>query len=122
MRKLLSYILLFAVTTTVLAQSPARVTTKIDRDSIMMGEEIKLQLTVEATAQDLVVFPVQQALGALEVIEDYPVDTIRKNDKMHLFKQYSITQFDSGDYYIPRLKVLFNNKELFSDSLLVKVR
>jgi hypothetical protein len=122
MRKLLSYILLFAVTTTVLAQSPARVTTKIDRDSIMMGEEIKLQLTVEATAQDLVVFPVQQALGALEVIEDYPVDTIRKNDKMQLFKQYGITQFDSGDYYIPRLKVLFNNKELFSDSLLVKVR
>jgi hypothetical protein len=122
MRKLLSYILLFTVTTTVLAQSPARVTTKIDRDSIMMGEEIKLQLTVEATAQDLVVFPVQQALDALEVIEDYPVDTIRKNDKMLLFKQYGVTQFDSGDYYIPRLKVLFNNKQLFSDSLLVKVR
>jgi len=122
MRKLLSYIILFTATTTVMAQSPARVTTKVDRDSIMMGEEIKLQITVEATAQDLVVFPIQQAMGALEVIEDYPVDTIRKNDKMQLFKQYGITQFDSGDYYIPRLKVLFNNKELFSDSLLVKVR
>jgi hypothetical protein len=122
MRKLLSYLLLFAATTTVMAQTPARVMTKVDRDSIMMGEEIKLQITVEATAQDLVVFPVQQALGALEVIEDYPVDTIRDNDKMRLFKQYGITQFDSGDYYIPRLKVLFNNKELFSDSLLVKVR
>jgi hypothetical protein len=35
-------------------------------------------------------FPVQQALGALEVIEDYPVDTIRDNDK-RLFKQYGIT-------------------------------
>ncbi|BAO54917.1 hypothetical protein [Nonlabens marinus] len=118
----LSYILIFLAGMPAIAQTASRVATKIDRDSIMMGEEIKLQLTVEATAEDLVVFPVQQAMGALEVIEFYPVDTIRENDKMRLFKQYGITQFDSGDYYIPRLKVLFNNKELFSDSLLVKVR
>jgi hypothetical protein len=98
------------------------VKSKIDRDSIMMGEEIKLQLTVDVTPQDLVVFPIQQALGALEVIEDYPVDTIRENDNMQLFKQYGITQFDSGNYYIPRLKIIFNSKELFTDSLLVKVR
>lgn len=118
----LSYILFFLASIPVIAQTASQITTRVDRDSIMMGEEIKLQITVDATDKDLVIFPIQQALGALEVIEDYPVDTIRKNDKLQLFKQYGITQFDSGDYYVPRLKLFINNKEQFSDSLLVKVR
>lgn len=118
----LSYILLFIAAIPAMAQTATQITTKIDRDSIMMGEEIKLQITVDAKQEDLVIFPIQQALGALEVIEDYPVDTIRKNDKLQLFKQYGITQFDSGDYYVPRLKLIINNKEQFTDSLLVKVR
>lgn len=117
----LSYILFFLASIPVIAQTASQITTRVDRDSIMMGEEIKLQITVDATDKDLVIFPIQQALGALEVIEDYPVDTIRKNDKLQLFKQYGITQFDNGDYYVPRLKLFINNKEQFSDSLLVKV-
>ncbi len=121
MSKLLSYILLWCGIT-VMAQTQPSINTSIDRDSILMGEEIKLLLKVSATADDLVIFPVQQAMGALEVIESYPVDTIRENDKLTLYKQYGLTQFDSGDYYIPQLKVLKNNAELFSDSLLVKVR
>lgn len=118
----ISFVLLLFTAAQGWAQSSAAVVTTVDRDSIMMGEEIKLQLSVEVGPQDLVIFPVQQSVGALEVIESYPVDTIRENDKMRLFKQYGITQFDSGDYYIPQLKILFNNKQLFSDSLLVKVR
>lgn len=117
----LSYILFFLASIPVIAQTASQITTRVDRDSIMMGEEIKLQITVDATDKDLVIFPIQQALGALEVIEDYPVDTIRKNNKLQLFKQYGITQFDNGDYYVPRLKLFINNKEQFSDSLLVKV-
>jgi cytoskeletal protein RodZ len=110
-------------TTILAAQSPVdKVATAVDRDSIMMGEEIKLQLTVDATPQDLVVFPPLQNIGPLEVIESYPVDTIRENDRMRLFKEYGITQFDSGDYYIPQLKILKNQKQLLSDSLLVIVR
>ncbi|SCY32241.1 hypothetical protein SAMN05192588_2249 [Nonlabens sp. Hel1_33_55] len=122
MIKQLSYILFFLAAIPAIAQTASNVTTKVDRDSIMMGEEIKLQITVDATPEDLVIFPIQQAVGVLEVIEDYPVDTIRENDKYQLFKQYGITQFDSGDYYVPRLKLFINNKEQFTDSLLVKVR
>ncbi|KQC32427.1 hypothetical protein AAU57_03100 [Nonlabens sp. YIK11] len=118
----ISYILCFLAAIPVIAQTFNSVTTKVDRDSIMMGEEIKLQITVDATPQDLIIFPIQKAMGALEVIEDYPVDTIRENDTYRLFKQYGITQFDSGDYYVPRLKLFINNKERFTDSLLVKVR
>ncbi len=121
MTRTLSYIL-FLCAVTMVAQTNAPITTTIDRDSILMGEEIQLTLKVPVTADDLVVFPVQQGMGALEVIESYPIDTIRENDAMTLFKKYGLTQFDSGDYYIPRLKILKNNTSLFSDSLLVKVR
>ena len=122
MIKSLSYISMFLFATMMWSQDASQVTTQVDRDSIMMGEEIKLSLSVPFTSSDLVIFPVQQSLGGMEVIESYPVDTIRDNDRMTLFKQYGITQFDSGDYYIPRLKILKNNQSIYSDSLLVKVR
>ena len=66
----LSYILFFLAAIPAIAQTASNVTTKVDRDSIMMGEEIKLQITVDATPEDLVIFPIQQAVGVLEVIED----------------------------------------------------
>ncbi|AZQ43073.1 hypothetical protein [Nonlabens ponticola] len=120
MRKLL-FIFIALISTTAGAQSTA-VQTSVDRDSIMMGEEILLQLAVPVTKDDLVIFPIQQNVGPLEVIESYPVDTIRENDNITLFKKYGLTQWDSGDYRIPALKVIKNNASIYSDSLMVKVR
>ena len=107
-----------------IAQSQAQqpVKTVVDRSEILMGEEVKLGITVDAVITDLIIFPEQQKLGPMEVIESYPVDTIRENDKLRLFKQYGITQWDSGDYYVPRLDILKNDLKIQSDSILVKVR
>ncbi len=99
-----------------------KVPTTVDRDLIKIGEEVKLGITVEATLRDLVVFPEQQTMGALEVINSYPVDSTRVADKIKLFKQYGITQFDSGDYWVPQLKILKNSAQLVSDSVLISVR
>jgi len=107
-----------------IAQSQAQqpVKTVVDRSEILMGEEVKLGITVDAAAADLIIFPEQQKFGAMEVIESYPVDTIRNNDRFQLFKQYGITQWDSGDYYVPRLNIIKNDLKILSDSILVKVR
>ncbi|WP_438961112.1 hypothetical protein [Nonlabens sp.] len=102
------------------AQQPVQTT--VDRNEILMGEEIKLGITVEAAPTDLIIFPEQQKLGALEVIESYPIDTIRDNNRLRLFKEYGVTQWDSGDYYVPRLKILKNDLSILSDSMLIKVR
>ena len=123
MRTTYFYILLL-VTSLSWSQTPdsLRAATEVDRDLIKIGEEVKLGITVEATRSDLVVFPEQQTLGGLEVINSYPVDSLRLADKIQLFKQYGVTQFDSGDYWIPQLKILKNSAQLYSDSVLISVR
>ncbi|MGB3591116.1 MAG: hypothetical protein WBA16_05455 [Nonlabens sp.] len=100
----------------------AQINTQVERDSVLMGEEIRLGITVDATPGDLIIFPEQPTMGALEVIESYPIDSLRENDRLRLFKQYGLINFDSGDYWIPRLKIIKNDSQLLSDSVLVSVR
>jgi hypothetical protein len=123
MRHFIGYIVLL-IAGLGFAQNPAShdIKTAVDRDLIKIGEEVKLEITISATLEDLVVFPEQPMLGALEVINSYPVDSIRENDRLRLFKQYGLTQFDSGDYWVPQLKILKNNSQLLTDSLLISVR
>jgi hypothetical protein len=76
----------------------------IDSTSIQIGEEIKLKLSVEVEATDLVVFPETKTVGLLEVIASYKIDTLKNKQKYVLNKEYGLTQFDSGHYTIPQQK------------------
>lgn len=124
MIKKLVYILflLCVAITTAQTQVKTEVATTVDRDLIKIGEEVKLGISVEADLGDLIIFPEQQTMGALEVLQSYPVDSLRIADKIRLFKQYGVTQFDSGDYWVPRLEILKNDRRLKSDSILISVR
>lgn len=124
MIKKLVYILflLCVAITTAQTQDKAEVATTVDRDLIKIGEEVKLGISVDADLGDLIIFPEQQTMGALEVLQSYPVDSLRIADKIRLFKQYGVTQFDSGDYWVPRLEILKNDRRLKSDSILISVR
>jgi hypothetical protein len=93
-----------------------------DTTSVKIGEEVKLKLSVEIAPTDNVVFPESKAVGLLEVIESYKIDTLKTKSKYILNKEYGLIQFDFGKYTIPRQKILINNKPFFSDSLLVEVR
>ena len=94
----------------------------IDSTSIQIGEEIKLKLSVEVEATDLVVFPETKTVGLLEVIASYKIDTLKNKQKYILNKEYGLTQFDSGHYTIPQQKIIINSKTFLSDSILVEVR
>ncbi|PHS10755.1 MAG: hypothetical protein COA88_00255 [Kordia sp.] len=94
----------------------------IDTASILIGEELKLTLSVEVDTIDLVVFPEAKSLGLLEVIASYKIDTLRNKSKYILNKEYGLTQFDSGHYTIPQQKIIINSKIFITDSLLVEVR
>ncbi|QJP34002.1 hypothetical protein F0365_06085 [Nonlabens sp. Ci31] len=117
----ISFLLCIAITTAQ-DQTKKEVVTKVDRDLIKIGEEVKLGISVEADLGDLIIFPEQQTMGAMEVLQSYPVDSLRIADKIRLFKQYGITQFDSGDYWVPRLQILKNSRSIQSDSVLISVR
>jgi len=117
MKKILLY---FLFSTTVFAQQK-QVSTSIDTIKNKIGAEFKLTLKADVDTLSKVVFPNLRNFGALEVIQSYPIDTILKNDRYELIKKYGLTQFDSGRYMIPSIKILINNKAFLSDSITVEV-
>ena len=98
-----------------------RVVTSIDTTKNKIGAEFKLTLKTDVDTLSKVVFPQLKNIGALEVIRSYPIDTVKNNDRYELIKKYGLTQFDSGKYSVPSIKILINNKPYYSDSLQVEV-
>ena len=116
--KLKLYILFLLVSTSLFAQ---KVTTTIDKTKNKIGAEFQLTLKTEVDTLSKVKFPSAKNFGALEVIQSYKMDTVKKNDRYELIKKYGLTQFDSGKYTIPSLKVFINGKPILTDSLKVEV-
>ena len=117
MKKLIVYFLFSA---TVFGQQK-QVQTSIDTTKNKIGAEFKLTLKTNVDTLSKVVFPNVKNFGALEVIQSYPIDTIKKHDRYELVKKYGLAQFDSGKYTIPSVRILINSKAFLSDSLRVEV-
>lgn len=118
--KIKLYLLFLLLATPVFAQQK-QVQTSIDTTKNKIGAEFKLTLKTNVDTLSKVVFPNVKNFGALEVIQSYPIDTIKKNDRYELVKKYGLTQFDSGKYTIPSVRILINSKAFLSDSLNVEV-
>lgn len=109
-------ILLFSVVT-----SAQKITTSIDSSQIKIGSQFNFTIKASVNAKDKVVFPDGKYFGALEILESYPVDTIKNNSQYELIKKYGLTQFDSGRYTIPNLLVKINQNAFRTDTLSVLV-
>jgi hypothetical protein len=119
MKKYISLLILL-LCTTIFAQQK-RVVTSIDTTKNKIGAEFKLTIKTDVDTLSKVVFPKLKNIGALEVIQSYPIDTVKNNDRYELIKKYGLTQFDSGKYSVPSIKILINNKPYYTDSLKVEV-
>ena len=117
--KIKLYILFLLVSTSLFAQ---KVTTSIDTTKNKIGAEFQLTLKTEVDTLSKVKFPNAKKFGALEVIQSYKMDTVKKNDRYELIKKYGLAQFDSGKYTIPRLQVFINGKPNLTDSITVDVQ
>src|SRR6056300_1626941 len=84
------------------------VTASIDRDSLLIGEQIELQLSASADPEALILFPEGQTFYPLEVINESAIDTLSKRPQLSLRKTYKITQFDAGDYLIAPQQITIN--------------
>lgn len=98
-----------------------KITTSIDSSQIKIGSQFLLTIKASVNAKDKVVFPERKFFGALEVLESFPIDTVKNNAHYELIKKYGLTQFDSGRYAIPKLLVKINQKAFRTDSLSVLV-
>src|SRR6478735_2961693 len=118
--KIKLYILLLMFSMSVFAQQK-QVKTSIDTTRNKIGAQFNLTIKTEVDTSATVVFPKGNSFGGLEVIRSYMVDTIKKDGRYELIKKYGLTQFDSGKYGIPPLKVLINKKAFLTDPILVEV-
>ena len=99
----------------------AQVQTEVDTTKIRIGEQINYKIKVEADSSALVVFPEGQTFMPLEAVEALKIDTTKKDAKFLLSRIYKLTQFDSGSYFIPRQKIIIDEKSFFTDSLRIEV-
>jgi hypothetical protein len=98
-----------------------KVATSVNVTKNKIGAEFKLTLKVDVDTLSKVKFPEAKNFGALEVLQSYKIDTVKNGARYELIKKYGLTQFDSGRYVIPKIPVLINGKNAFSDSLKVEV-
>ncbi|NHN25470.1 hypothetical protein FIA58_007255 [Flavobacterium jejuense] len=112
--------LLFCLLLTSIAFSQS-IQSTVDSTQIKIGSQFNLTIKANVSQKDKVVFPEGQFFGQLEILESYPVDSIKNNDKLELIKKYGLTQFDSGQYIIPPLQVIINNKTVRTDSFAIVV-
>ena len=118
--KLKFYIFLFLLSSAVFAQSK-QIETSIDTTKNKIGAEFKLTLKTLVGSKSKVVFPALKNIGPLEVIQSYPIDTVKKDGTYELIKKYGLTQFDSGRYVIPPVKILIDKKPHLSEPVSVEV-
>ena len=114
------YLLLLLLSTAVFAQQK-QVVTSIDTIKNKIGAEFKLSIKTTVDTSSKVIFPKLKNFGALEVIQSYPIDTVKMDGRYELIKKYGLTQFDSGRYVVPSIKIFINSKPFLTDSLLVEV-
>lgn len=117
MKKIL-FLFLLLLSTTIFAQ---KVTSSVDTTRNKIGAKFLLTLKTTVGKNDKVKFPETKNFGALEIIESYKIDTVKKNESLELIKKYGLTQFDSGRYSIPKIRVIINGKPVFTDSIAVEV-
>lgn len=113
------FIVFLLFSTTLFAQK--RVETSIDTTKNKIGAQFNLTLRTVVDTTETVVFPQGNMFGRMEVIRNYVVDTIKKDNRYELIKKYGLAQFDSGKYTVPSLKVFINKKPYLTDSLSVEV-
>lgn len=114
------YLLLLLLSTAVFAQQK-QVFTSIDTTKNKIGAEFKLSIKTTVDTSSKVIFPKLKNFGALEVIQSYPIDTVKMDGRYELIKKYGLTQFDSGRYVVPSIRIFINSKPFLTDSLLVEV-
>ena len=117
-RILMSIALLIIVSFDAIAQ----VAITPDTTSVMIGDQIKLEIKVKTDSTNNVIFPQGQTFTPLELVDVNDTDTLFNKEKVTYTKIYNLTQFDSGFYTLPKQKIIIGDKIVFTDSLKTEFR
>ena len=111
MKKILIIIILFISAGVQLkAQSNVEAWAKLDSASIMIGDQIGMELGIKVPGNFVVEWPqyTDTVTSHIEVIKKQKIDTIHKDGNVILSQLYTITSFDSGYFEIPPAEFRFH--------------
>lgn len=89
---------------------------RLDSTTIVVGEQVRLRVSVKCPAGSAVVFPEYPdgyPVEGLEMLEASKIDTLPTADgrQWELTRSYLLTAFDSAAYLVPRLEIEVNNRK-----------
>lgn len=128
MRHVVAYCLLLIASCLLLNTASAQqVTAAIDRDKILIGEQITLQLKAENIRTDdnpiVAWFNLPDTINHLEVIKRSDIDTLDVDGSTTYVQNIVITSFDSGRWTLPAMQLTLQNSKagLTTDSFSIEV-
>lgn len=99
------YILVWFLSCTYTSVSSQTVKAEVDKESIFIGEQVKLKLSVERGKFGINWFKFPDSVNHLEVVNRSKIDTVVKGAFTNYYQTISITSFDSGRWEFPSLSV-----------------
>lgn len=119
MLKLLKLFFVFLIVISANAQTDASIV--LDTFQFKLAEEVKIKLIVNSEPNVKIDFPSKNSFRPFEIINQSDIDTVLSDNRLTYIKNYSLIIFDSGTYYIPKQKLLINDKPFYTDSVKVVV-
>lgn len=111
---------------TVRAQQPVVVEAVMDSSVLWMGEQTLIHLSLTQD-DDMQILPPQidvpgELVKGVEVVDLTQPDTTRlNNNRLQIKQEVLVTSFDSGLYYIPPFKYVFDEDTFATESLSLKI-
>ncbi|MDD4922529.1 MAG: cell wall anchor protein, partial [Bacteroidales bacterium] len=82
----------------------------MDSTAMFIGQQSMMHLEISGPSSlkySFPVFPGDTLVNGIEIVSTGPLDTLdRSNNQIYLKRDYLITSFDSGLYYIPPIKII----------------
>ena len=105
---LTSFILLYSSTS--FSQT---ISATIDRDKILIGEQVTLQLKADVNERDYSMvawYNLPDTINHLEIVKRGNMDTLESNGSVSYQQNITITSFDSGLWKFPLLQIVLQDK------------
>ena len=92
-----------------------RVSATIDREKVLIGEQLELLLKVEDIDRKktdiLKWFSLPDTFNHMEVVTRFPIDTIKLDESFTYIQKIKLTSFDSGYWAFPDMNIVLNNQQ-----------
>ena len=107
---LIRFILIFIAFGTVQSQNIPKVNAGVNSSTINIGEQINFFLNVELDSIQKIEFPEKLQIAPMEILEIFPTDTQKIQNRFFFTKRYSLIQFESG--FVAELNNFYENRHV----------